>query len=468
MSRRRLVSYIWLSLVLAFAAFHDSRAQDAWEYSPYEVQVYLTAAPGESITPMQWDAIAARLRDRADTVVGGAWRLKVDAPPPELAAALAGGLESLTPESVSTIDLLPDKIIVVAVRQSPAPAIETREFDTRAVSWSAVQSRPVPQSDRLPREAFLALTQSFSPLARVEEVRGKEALLRLRAQGYSPRDPSWQWAAVGDVFRGVLRTNERSGKAKSAQEIPWTVMEVGQVNPSGVLCFIESGVRGAISAKRGRSEVVALLVRPTRGETKLEIKSRTPDAKPLAGYDVYATDRTGTTVERIGRSNRSGAVIVPSGEGKYRVLLIKDGQELLARLPLVPGLAPTATARIPDDAQRLEVEAFVVGLQETVVDLVARRAVLLARAELRLDANDVEAAEKLIEEVRRMETRDQLLQRIAVERRRFVSEDPTVQKKIDRLFDDTTQLLGRYLNPADVESLQRRLREARTASASAK
>ncbi len=160
--------------------------------------------------------------------------------------------------------------------------------------------------------------------------------------------------------------------------------------------------------------------------------------------------------------------MIPPGDGRYRILLIRDGQELLARLPMVPGASPVMTAKIPDDTQRLEVEAFVVGLQETVVDLVARRAVLLARAEARLDANDLTEAEKLIEQLRRLETREQLQQRIATERRRFASSDPTVQGKIDRLFNETTQLLGRYLNPADVEMLQRRLREARTAAASAK
>lgn len=465
MSRRHAAAGVALSLALWMCCAPRAGAQDAWEYTPYDVQVYLTAAPGESMPAAQWDAIAQALRDRADTVVGGAWRLKVDRPPPEFAATLAGGLDSLTPDQVPQLEPQPDKVIVVAVRQSPDLAIDTREFDSRTVQWSAAQSRSAPQPERLAREAFLALTDAFSPLARVEEVRGKEALLRLRAEGYAPRDPAWQWTELGDVFRGVLRTNERSGRAKSALEIPWTLLEVGQVTPGGVLCYVETGVRGAISARKGRSEVVALLVRPTRGTTRLELKARTVDAKPLAGYDVYATDRAGSQVERIGRSDRTGAVSVPSGSGSYRILLIKDGQEVLARLPIVPGLAPTATARIPDDAQRLEVEAFVVGLQETVVDLVARRAVLLARAEARLDANDITEAEKLIEEVRRMETREQLQQRIAVERRRFASDDPTVQKKIDRLFNDTTKLLGSYLNPADVEALQRKLREARTASA---
>lgn len=457
---------IILIVALLFWRANPAVAQDAWEYTPYEVQVYLTAAPGEAISDAQWNAIAQHLHDRADTVVGGAWRLNIERPPAEFQAALAGGLGTLKPEHVPAIKPPPDKVIVLSVRSNPDLAIDVREFDNRSLQWSAVQSRPALQGERLPREAFLALTEAFSPLAQVAEVRGKEAVLRLRAEGFAPRDAAWQWTKVGDVFRGVLRTNERSGQARGVQEIPWTLLEVGQVTPSGVLCHIESGVRGAISAKRGRSEVVALLVRPTRGETRLELHARTADAKPLAGYDVYATNREGTKIERLGRSDRTGSVLVPSGEEKYRVLLVKDGQELLARLPIVPGLAPMVTARIPDDARRLEVEAFVVGLQESVVDLVARRAVLLARAESRLDADDVEAAEKLIEEVRRMETREQLQQRIAVERRRFTSDDPSVQKKIDRLFDDTTQLLGRYLNPAEVESLQRRLREARSTAAS--
>lgn len=447
-----------------FAA--NARAQDAWEFTPYRVQVYLSAAPDDLVSATQLGEIAAHLLDRADTVVGGGWRLDVDAPPPELAAAFSGGLASLTAAHLPVLKDPPDKIIIVAVHAAPTPSIESREFDYRARQWSSVHARPVNQPRRLAREAFLALTESFSPLARVEEVQSKTALLRLRAEAFAPRDPHWPWAAPGDVFRGVLRTNDRAGDASGVQEIPWTVLEVAEVFPTGVLCHLETGVRGAMSVRRGRFELFALMVPPTRGDTRLEIRARTADARPLSGYEVYVTDRAGEKIDRLGRSDRNGSVTVPSGDGRYRILLVKDGQELLARLPIVPGLAPVLSARIPDDAQRLEVEAFVVGLQESVVDLVARRAVLLARAESRLDDKDLAEAEKLIAEVRRMETRDQLQQRILVERRRFASDDPTVQRKIDRLFDDTTKLLGQYLNSEDVDLLQRRLREAR-ASASA-
>jgi hypothetical protein len=441
-------------------------AQDAWEHTPYNIQVYL-ASRGEAANEAL-PAIAAHLSDRADTVVGGGWKLQVNVASPALVQSLAGGWDQLKPEHVPLSESVPDKVVILAIDAGSSPVIEAREFDCRARLFGPIQRREVAQPWRIRREAFLALTSAFTPLARVEPLEDKQVRLHLRAAEFEPRDPGWHWAVPGDLFRCVLRINERSGAARSAEEIAWTLLEADSVDARGVMCHLETGVRGALSSRRGRFELFALGIRHSTEPTRLEIRSRTPDARPLAGYEVYSTDRGGAQVERIGRTDRTGTVIVPAGERRYRILLIRDGQELLARLPMAPGQSPVLTARIPDDQQRLEVEAFVVGMQESVVDLVARRAVLLARAESRLDANDLPEAEKLIEQLRRMETREQLQQRISTERRRFASEDPSVQRKIDRLFDDTAKLLGRYLNPADVEMLQRRVRDARSAAASAK
>lgn len=458
----------WMSVIIALLAQRGASAQDAWEYTPYQIQVYLLAAPGNFVPSERLQQIAAHLAERSDTVVGGGWKLQVDVAPPNLAAALAGGWEGLVAEEIPESNSSPDKVIVVSVAPGTDAGIEAREFDCRARQWGAVRRRSVTQPWRLPREAFLALTEAFAPLARIEPLENKQTRLRMRAGGMPPRDSQWQWTAPGEIFRCVLRVNEPSGKLRSVQEIAWTLLEVEAVESTSVLCHLETGIRGALTSRRGRFDLFALGLRPSADSTRLELLARTPDARPLAGYDVDATDRAATSIVRIGRTDRAGAITIPPGDGAYRILLIRDGQELLARLPMVPGAATVMTAKIPDDTQRLEVEAFVVGLQESVVDLVARRAVLLARVGTRLDANDLAEAEKLLEELRRMETREQLLQRIATERRRFNSSDPTVQGKIDRLFDETTQLLGQYLNPADIETLQRRLREARSAAASAK
>ena len=465
MTRARLL----LVVAILFGLSRPSaRAQDPWTHTPYELLVYLATAPRCSLTPDSLQAIAQHLAERADTVVGAGWKLRVATAPPELAKAMADGFDAVQPEHVPLPTTEPDKVILLSIADGPRAGVAAREFDCRARRWGALCQRETTQPWRLPREAFLALTEAFTPIARVEPLEDKQARLKLRAAEFDPRDPAFPWVAAGDLFRCVLRVNDRSGTSRPAQDIPWTLLEVAEVQRAGALCRLEAGIRGALSARHGRADLLALGVRSAPGPTRLEVRSRTPDARPLTGYDVYATDSEGQQIERIGRTNRQGFVTIPPGPKRYRILLIRDGEELLARLPIVPGEPPTLTARIPDDQQRLEVEAFVVGLQESVVDLVARRAVLLARAEARLDANDVAEAEKLIEQVRRMETREQLRQRIEVERRRFASGDPTVQRKIDRLFDDTAKLLGRYLNPADVELLQRRLREARTAAAAAK
>ena len=62
-----------------------------------------------------------------------------------------------------------------------------------------------------------------------------------------------------------------------------------------------------------------------------------------------------------------------------RLIYVKHGAHLLARLPMVPGLATSEEAVLPSDDKRMETEAFVKGMESTVMDLVARREILRAR-----------------------------------------------------------------------------------------
>ena len=146
-----------------------------------------------------------------------------------------------------------------------------------------------------------------------------------------------------------------------------------------------------------------------------------------------------------------------------RVLLVKNGGELLARLPLVPGIPAEISAPIANDDQRLRAEGFIKGFEEELVDLVTRREVLLAQIRTRMDAGQYDEAESLIRQLRRLKTRDELGRSLGQEKIRLTSDDAAVQHKIDAMFDDTRKLLQQHLDPETVEQLARELLEARTA-----
>ncbi len=158
---------------------------------------------------------------------------------------------------------------------------------------------------------------------------------------------------------------------------------------------------------------------------------------------------------------------MPPATNPVRVLVVKSGNTLLARLPIVPGLASQLEADIANDDYRLEVEGFLAGLQEELIDLVTRREVLLARALAKLEKQDLAEADKLVRELQTLRTREDFDRQIVAERQKIYDEDPAVQRKIDRMFEGTRRLLYQYLDPAPVEKLIVQLSAAKTAKSRA-
>ena len=67
------------------------------------------------------------------------------------------------------------------------------------------------------------------------------------------------------------------------------------------------------------------------------------------------------------------------GDGRLQLLYVKNGKQLLARLPVLPGQSESLLAALVDDDRRLQAEGLVIALQSRALDLVARREILAAR-----------------------------------------------------------------------------------------
>ena len=136
---------------------------------------------------------------------------------------------------------------------------------------------------------------------------------------------------------------------------------------------------------------------------------------------------------------------------------MKNGDELLAKLPVVPGFPPTLRAEVPDDDVRLEAEGFITGLQEEVVDVVVQREVFLQRIENRIDAGQLDEAKTMMDRLYALPDRDDFRERIRRYADRVFTNDPLVKRKITRLMSDSRQVVDRFLDPQPVERLARQL-----------
>ena len=158
----------------------------------------------------------------------------------------------------------------------------------------------------------------------------------------------------------------------------------------------------------------------------------------------------------MGQSDVEGWVTVPlgpDGPGSLRILYVKNGSELLARLPVLPGLEEEMSVSIFDDSARLEAEGFLRGLQASLVDRVVEREFLVARIRRRITAEKFNEARKLLNELRSLKLPSHLAIDMANERGRRMTSDARTQAKINKLFSETDKALRGYADARDVEQL---------------
>ena len=120
----------------------------------------------------------------------------------------------------------------------------------------------------------------------------------------------------------------------------------------------------------------------------------------MIGYELYEKNLETTDMTFIGRTDWNGRLWVEKTDQPLRLLYVKNGGAVLARLPFVPGLYPKVVADLSGDDIRLQAEAYIRGVQNSIVDLVAIRELFKARIRIRLERGEMDKAEDLLNALR--------------------------------------------------------------------
>ena len=211
----------------------------------------------------------------------------------------------------------------------------------------------------------------------------------------------------------------------------------------------------------------------------LDLKKELADPKEnkVAAEVSKAEDFKSEQVE--GKSSETTASTLPpkaaeppkyKGEIQLNVPLylyyIKNGETLLARLPIVTGMKKIEQADLPDDRRRLETEAFLRGLQGEVLDIVVRRKILESRIKQATKKGKREEAERLLDDLKRVKSYDKMAEQIeGIQRRALSTEQGTISsgvlKRIDKMLDTTRQLMQKYLQDTLVRDLESELNKTK-------
>ena len=108
-----------------------------------------------------------------------------------------------------------------------------------------------------------------------------------------------------------------------------------------------------------------------------------------------------------------------------------------------------------DSVTRLQAQAEAQVVREELIDLVARRAIIMGRIRSNLKQGKAAEAKELMAELDSLPSPSVFDRTIDNAARRIPrSDDPSVQKRIDSLFSSTRQILSKYLSTRPVTDLQ--------------
>jgi len=395
-------------------------------------------------------------------------------------------------EEVEQVLLVPnplpglDKIYAVSLRDRGGVfELQLVEFDTNARVRVLAASRKFRNLSMLSNQIFSCLQEVFSPISRIQYngmTDGKTASIEMRSAGLVPdvTQGSPILLEKGDVLRPVVRKNDRKTQAPvydGVIEVIWTYMFVNNVithqeeslnatrsngSARGEVVSTYTMLRNPLAARRNTAQQkYGLLVRPTSNSSLLKITAMGRDDYTLQGYNVFAKspkidldDLSDTPTIRIGQTDWRGGIEIDqdlfAGQGKTKlvVIYIKNGQRVLARLPIVPGYRPIETASLPNDDYRLQFEAFFVGLQNSVLDYTIQRKVYEIRIKHHVEKNEEKDARELLAELKKVPGLEDLDQILATKEAGLQDNpliDSTIRPQIDRMFKQTRELIGEFL-----------------------
>ncbi|WP_039961250.1 hypothetical protein [Rhodopirellula europaea] len=353
-----------------------------------------------------------------------------------------------------------DKIFIVRIRTATTPMkVESVEFDTLMRYFGDTSQATVSSFNLLPEVVGATLRDVFAPVARIDDAGKNNAVGLVRASGLVTDKNSPALVNVGDVLVPMVRKDDRNGSPISIGPLDWAYLLTKELDGRRVKMDFHAGRAGGLQGrKNARTHRVGLRIRPRKDETLLRLHAKGDPNQPLIGYEIYEKELEGKSMTFIGRTDWNGRLNVePNDEQPLRLLYVKNGGAVLARLPMVPGHHEKMIADLGGDDMRLQAESYIRGVQNSIIDLLAIRELFKARIMMRLERGDLEPAEELLEVLRNQPTNERLANDMGKRQSEFIKaigKNANQQRKVDEMFSVTREMLTKHINPKLVRDLE--------------
>lgn len=440
--------------------------EPAVSLKPYRVRISLAVEQTSALPAGTVAALRTEIRDLGMRYLGDGWQIEID-DGQAVSTDPQGWLDRASPVELRQSAKNLDRLYRLAARaEGSGFQVSGLEWDSTLEALSRAPPRFVSDRRDLASVAWQVVQSLYRPLAelQISRKKGEPPRLEAKAAALGWPDPAFAPLKVAEQWEPFYRHLTADRQVQKIQAIPWTFLQVKTSGQTTAELEVVSGLRAPLSARKRRIETWALGVRAPSDSTRLTIRTRGKVPRPLAGVEIrIATDPKAAPAVLV--TNRLGEVRVPrSANPKPVWLQVFSGQELLAKVPYVPGIRSEEVLDVPDDAVRLEVEGRIAVLQAELIDVVARRTSLIATARARAKAGDLEQVKSLLTQLGEMKAPASFgaeleTIRLTGTQRAKREKNRAAEFRIQTLCDNTQELIGVYLNPEKIKELDEEMIE---------
>ena len=443
-----------------------------WDLSPYRVQLSLAVQCRAKPQAKLGDQLQDWIRKRIRATIYPLWSTEISLVEGPLKYQLLSGLEDLDGSVEVEAAARFDKQIFLSVRASSTGyVLESREYDCYLYRWGPVLRRNVRQQVVLAQQCFDLARATFAPLATIRPSPNDDRQVLLHFKGSDlPRQTSEEpFAEPGDIYQPFLVRTRSTGEVQPAgvKQVPWTLLTLDEASQTGWTSQVHTGIRTPFGLRRrGRVEHLAIATRHRPGTTPVRFHARHDATQALSGYEVFWREADDQETQLLGHTDANGTVQVAPGPNPVTTLFLRSDGQLLAKIPVAPGSPSILQVPVADDPARLRAQAHVTALREKLIDLVARRTILIARVRDSLQKGKIGEAQQRFNKLDNLPGRAQFDRQVSSAENNKLnrSADAKTQARIEKLFADIRKLLGRFLSAGEVSDLQKEMNAARLGS----
>lgn len=349
-----------------------------------------------------------------------------------------------------------DKLFIVHVDSRRLPWIVSAvEVDCLMRNFSVLHRTELIDPAHLAVAIGRTVTELFAPVIRIEDAGVRTAQGLVRAHGLITDEQSPAAVQVNDFFVPMVRKNDRNGDPTAIGPLDWAFLQVKEIDGSRVSLDLHAGKSGGLQGRANRRFFrTATRVRPLADSTVVRLHAQRNPRAPLIGYEFYEKALDSNQMTFVGRADWDGRIRIEKTDFPLRLLYVKNGGAVLARLPVIPGQSPLEVADLFGDDQRLRAEAYIRGTQKKIVDLIAVRQMFAARIRSRLEQGQVKEAKDLLEQLRNEPSYETIANDMERSLPQFAGRTGAEQAKINQLFAQTRDLLVKNVNEQIIRDLE--------------